>query len=112
MNIRMRLAGIAVISVVLHQAADAASVCQDRRVAITIGEVSQQAAHLQARGDRANAATHKQMADQLAKAHCIRVDTYPPARSYTKIKLGCQVFSGEARLSNGQITTVHWTLCP
>jgi len=100
------------LSIIAPGTASAASVCVDRRVAITIGEISQQSAQLLTRGDRAGSASYKQMADQLVKAHCIRVDSYPPARTYTKIRMGCQVFTGDARLASGQLTTVYWSLCP
>jgi hypothetical protein len=112
MNIQTRLVAIALLIVFSHDPAAAATICVDRRVAITIGELTQQANRLLAIGERSKVAHYKQMIDQVAKAYCMQVGSYPPARTYTKIKLGCQVFSGEVGLPNGQITTVYWTDCP
>ena len=112
MNIQMRLAAIAMLSIVSCDSAAALSICVDRRVAITIGELTQQASQLSAKGERAKAAPFKQMADQLEKAHCITVASYPPPRTRTRVRLGCDVFSGEARLPNGAVSTAWWNICP
>lgn len=57
-------------------------------------------------------AAYQQQIAQLARAHCVVFDRYPPQRTNTPMKWGCHVFSGEAHVSGGERKTVYWTRCP
>src|SRR5947208_2445874 len=118
MNIGMRLAAIVVFSIVWHYPAAALTVCSDRNAAITMAELNMRALELLVNGEgevwerEKKAAPYEQRAAQIAKAHCVRVDNYPPQQRNAPIKFGCRVFSGEARVSGGELKTVYWTSCP
>jgi hypothetical protein len=114
MNKGIRLTGIVLLSTVLHYPAVGASVCQDRNAAFGIADLTMQMTDLQI-NEGAGAPTiaaYEQRIAQLARAHCVLVDSYPPQRTETLTKWGCSVFSGEAHVSGDELKTVYWTRCP
>src|SRR5438552_9658561 len=112
MNIERGLLGVFLLLTVMNYHADAAAVCVDRNAAMEIADLNQQVTFLLVNGEGEKAAPYEQRAARLARTHCVIIDTYPPQRTNNPTKRGCRIFSGEARLSGGDLKTVYWTLCP
>jgi hypothetical protein len=113
MNKGIRLTGIVLLSTVLHYPAIGASICQDRNAAIAIADLTMQMTDLEINGGaEPTIAAYQQRIAQLARAHCVVVDSYPPERTSTPMKWGCRIFSGALSLSGGEGKTHYWTRCP
>jgi hypothetical protein len=114
MNKGIRLTGIVLLSTVLNYPAVGASVCQDRNAAIAIADLTMQMTDLELNGgaEEPRIAAYGQRIAQLAKAHCVVVDRYPPQSTNTPMKWGCRVFSGALPISGREGETVYWTRCP
>jgi hypothetical protein len=109
----LKITGLAIVlSAAWHHSAFAGSACWDKNAAVAIADLSEQAVQFMLEGEGAKAVPYQREAIRLTKAYCVLIDTYPPQKTNNSTKFGCRVFSGETRLSSGELKTVYWTKCP